>query len=530
MANIKPIAILDSLEFFTNEDLCIECDYNNKSFLCNKKYATGMKEAYLKQYDIKIYVYKFPINNLRKIIDKIHDAELYHHRSGAYFALQCTNFHCGESCNCECSKDRCWDFKKVPSRRQPHCIKFFGLNIPKYNKNYYAFILSNLESDNIELYKPKKLVQKGTRPKKVIERKVEQKKTQKKMEKKEVKKKKEKKEIKKKVISIETKPRPNRMTKKDPIVIKPSISMLCNRRCGFCAMKTMDLSYLEKSNFSGNMSLKLAEQVSMSIGEWLPNGIRFECGGFGEPMINKDIVDIMQIFKEHNPKSQILVYTNQLGITRIKLEELFEAGVNIIFLDSYEKRDVKKARSYKDIFEGIFEFHEYENTKFNPYRKHKKDIKVICHQDYSNATTEGYNKRTKKLHNYAGNIAEDAYKIYDIEKIINPLHKMCVRPFRELAISPDGIVPICCLDFHRELVIGKFPEEDLKDIWYKHTTDAVRLSLLSKTRSFRPCNMCSHVGTRVGLVNKPEPTKDNLNGLISSLVQEFTKYKINWKE
>lgn len=139
------IEILDPLEFYTEKDLCVNCKFIN-SFLCDKKYAEGIVETYFKQYNIKIYVYDFKINNLRKIIDLIHNKELYHHRKGCYFALQATNFHCGESCECECSNERCWDFEKVPSRKQPHCIKFFGLNLPeKYQKNNIAFILSNLE-------------------------------------------------------------------------------------------------------------------------------------------------------------------------------------------------------------------------------------------------------------------------------------------------------------------------------------------------------------------------------------------------
>ena len=158
MGKIKePIVILDPLELHTEEDLCGNCKYKN-SFLCDKRYADGIVDYFFKQYDIKIYVYEFNIKiTKRKILDFIHDQELYHHRQGGYFALQCTNFHCGESCECDCDKERCWDFEKVPSRRQPHCIKFFGLKIPeKYCKNNYAFILGNLEFEEVNSIKEMK--------------------------------------------------------------------------------------------------------------------------------------------------------------------------------------------------------------------------------------------------------------------------------------------------------------------------------------------------------------------------------------
>lgn len=135
--------ILDVFSFYTSDDLCEDCKYK-KSFLCDKRYADGIVETYFELYDIKIYVYEFSTNNLRKIIDRIHDKELIHHRNGGYFALKATNFHCGESVDCDCNSNRCWNFEAVPSRRQPHCIKFFGINLPEeYRHNNIAFMLGN---------------------------------------------------------------------------------------------------------------------------------------------------------------------------------------------------------------------------------------------------------------------------------------------------------------------------------------------------------------------------------------------------
>jgi len=139
------IDVLDPMDYLTEEDMCANCKYK-KSFLCDQRYRDGLVDTYFKLYGIKIYVYKFNINNLRKIIDKLHDKELMHHRNGGYFALKATNFHCGEAVDCDCSSERCWNFDKVPSRRQPHCIKFFGIKLPeKYQDNNIAFILGNLE-------------------------------------------------------------------------------------------------------------------------------------------------------------------------------------------------------------------------------------------------------------------------------------------------------------------------------------------------------------------------------------------------
>jgi len=138
------IKILNPLDLYTEEDLCGNCKYKS-SFLCNKRFAIGVKETYLEQYDIKLYVYWFKTNNLMKIIELLHKKEVKHHRNGEYFALQATNFHCGEYCDCNCETERCWKIK-VKSRLQPHCIKFFNLKIPDDLKSKnIAYVLGNEE-------------------------------------------------------------------------------------------------------------------------------------------------------------------------------------------------------------------------------------------------------------------------------------------------------------------------------------------------------------------------------------------------
>lgn len=117
--------------------------------MCDKKFAKGIIDNYFKQYDIKIYVYEIKSNNLVKVVEELHKIEVIHHRNGEYFALQCTNFHCGEACNCDCPDNRCWKVK-IKSRQQPHCIKFFGLDVKKYKENRFVFILGNKEINKEE--------------------------------------------------------------------------------------------------------------------------------------------------------------------------------------------------------------------------------------------------------------------------------------------------------------------------------------------------------------------------------------------
>jgi len=119
-----------------------------------------MKESFLDPYNIGLFVYKIRGHkDKRMIIDAVHSIELKHHRDGLYFALQCTNFHCADATNnCKCGPIRCWNFEEVPSRRQPHCIKFFGIDVSEeYRDDNIVFLLSDLRNKSKYLKEHRRL-------------------------------------------------------------------------------------------------------------------------------------------------------------------------------------------------------------------------------------------------------------------------------------------------------------------------------------------------------------------------------------
>lgn len=299
------------------------------------------------------------------------------------------------------------------------------------------------------------------------------------------------------------------MFENKPITIKPSLSIICNRRCGFCGIRRVDYEHVKKAKITSFMSLDYAEKMSKEIGSWLSNGVRFELGGFGEPLLNKNAIKIVGLIRKYNPKSQVLMYTNQSVLNKDKIKSLFDNGLNILFIDCYTTSGLEEAMEliFNNEYDNVF----YGTSLFNPYRKGDVNRKIICLQDYTDTEGGGYNKKVKTLHNAAGNIDEFAYEKYNIARVTKSYNKMCVRPFRELVILPDGIVPICCQDWCRELIIGKFPEWSLEKIWNSQLMDLVKSRLKSSKRNFVPCNKCNHISKMVGLVSKPKNLNDHDN-------------------
>lgn len=317
------------------------------------------------------------------------------------------------------------------------------------------------------------------------------------------------------------------MFENKPITIKPSLSIICNRKCDFCGIKRINFDDIKERNIVKFMTTDLAEQMAIEIGAWLKGGVRFELGGFGEPLLNRYAIDIVGIIRRFNPRSQIMMYTNTSVLNENKINSLFDNGLNILFIDCYTEEDLNYATklTLESNFNNVF----YEKSNFNPYKRGNINKKIICYQDYTSTESGGYNKKAKTLHNAAGNIDDFAYERYNIERVFKPLDKMCVRPFRELVILPDGIVPLCCQDWCRDIILGKFPNESLESIWQGKLMSLIRARLYSRKRDFFPCCNCNHISRMVGLVPKPNANGNNITELKREIIvknKEWKRFKL----
>ena len=101
-------------------------------------------------------------------------------------------------------------------------------------------------------------------------------------------------------------------------------------------------------------------------------------------------------------------------------------------------------------------------------------------------------------------------------------NKKCAVPFRELSFRYDGSVALCCDDFRGEFFVGNIKDyKTIDDLWNDERFQAARIMLYNGERSFRPCQGCSSVSMRVGLL-PDQKGKDELEP-ISEEVRMFCK-------
>jgi MoaA/NifB/PqqE/SkfB family radical SAM enzyme len=287
------------------------------------------------------------------------------------------------------------------------------------------------------------------------------------------------------------------------------------------------------------MDLDLAKQIADSFADWLPK-LRLEFAMCGEPLLHEHVPEIIAYYREKLPKFQLTITSNSdpirvgLHLKIDKIKELFEDGLNTLMLDCYGADGCNGDWQYKQYAEQLTQagipWQDYYSKfmgatsvySYHGYKHHN----VILTPDLG--VSSGVHK-SREICNHCGNVDPILGAKYGAKVIIEPLMKRCTKPFRELSIKTSGVVAGCCIDHCMELVMGKFPEESLKDIWFGRRFNLLRQLLYNKDRGVIPCSKCDYFGGfRTGILNNPQINLSN-EAIKQELEQTNTFQQFNLK-
>ena len=150
-----------------------------------------------------------------------------------------------------------------------------------------------------------------------------------------------------------------------PSVVEISESGTCNRKCSFCPRSAPDFKDI-KEFISDKLITKLSKELS--IYEY--SGI-FLFSGFVEPMIDKNIYNLLSIVKKYLPKARIEMVTNGDALDEERTKKLFKAGLSTLLVSIYDGKkeadDMEKLLKRSGLNEDQFKVrHRYlpENESF----------------------------------------------------------------------------------------------------------------------------------------------------------------------
>ena len=205
-----------------------------------------------------------------------------------------------------------------------------------------------------------------------------------------------------------------------PSEVEISESGVCNRKCSFCPRSDPD--YLDVNEFiKPSLHSKLIDQLK----ELEYAGV-IRYSGFVEPLLDKNIYNLVNEVKTKLPDSRREIVTNGDVLNRKRLKKLFDAGLSTILISVYDgAEDAKK-------FEQMCRDENLEDNQF-----------VIRHRYYSEEKDFGLT-----ISNRAGMMKNAEYNIAPLQKTLN---LKCFYPSYTFFMDYNGDVLMCPHDWGKKL-------------------------------------------------------------------------------
>ena len=252
-----------------------------------------------------------------------------------------------------------------------------------------------------------------------------------------------------------------------PSVVEVNVSGTCNRTCVFCPRS--DPGYPDVKEF---VSPDLLEKLSKQLGEVGFKGI-FLFSGFGEPMLAKNIFDLIALVHRNLPDSRVEMVTNGDTLNEKQLRRLFNSGLSTLLISVYDgKEDADK-------FEAMCRSENLTDDQFvirHRYRPPEEDYGIT-------------------LNNRGGTMGNAEHPRASLTKA---LATPCYYPHYTFFMDYQGDVAPCCHDWGKKLILGNMEKQSFQEIWLSDKWQQIRLSLADSNRQFSPCNVCDVKGTLIG--------------------------------
>jgi len=252
-----------------------------------------------------------------------------------------------------------------------------------------------------------------------------------------------------------------------PSVVEINESGKCNRSCSFCPKSDPD--YPDVSEF---IDTALIQKLTKELGEVNYSGI-FVYSGFCEPLLDKNIFELIRISSLNMPDAKIELVTNGDPLSSKRMQKLFDSGLTTLLISAYD------GEFQVSFFKEMAKKAGIDESKY-----------VIRPRWMSEEESFGIT-----LNNRSGAMASAEFVI---ESLKEPLKQKCNYPSYSFFMDYNGDVHICSHDWTKKYVAGNVNKESFIDIWAGKRMMNARKQLLNANRGFSPCNVCDANGLLMG--------------------------------
>lgn len=277
---------------------------------------------------------------------------------------------------------------------------------------------------------------------------------------------------------------------------------MCNFRCNFC--------FQSKKEFHGKkMSWEVFDKIVEQLKEFGEPINVIHMYGLGEPMLNENLPQFVEIIKKNNLAKEVAITSNGSLLNQKISEELVKAGLDrlSISLNGIEDENFKKNVGVNVNFEKIYHAIQYFyqirgnchlHVKINgeDYTEDQKAKFVELFKDYTDSINIDH-----VVNVWPGMevISANDNRMYDynLEGLSNKgenLSEVCPLMFYELLIHPDGSVSPCAVDYEYKVEnLGNILNESIKKLWGSTRLKKMQINnLKGKDLGYNACSKCSY--------------------------------------
>ena len=269
----------------------------------------------------------------------------------------------------------------------------------------------------------------------------------------------------------------------------------CNLACWHCPTRLFpkgELKFMDKETF-----IALCETIQ----KLTPYG-RLEFCNAGEPTLYPDLLEYLTLARKICPHLQILTYTNgtQLLNGKLTYKQLFDAGINMIFVDMYSPLEVHKKLAEESGYYWYYQDDKPDDAPSVFTYQNNPDIHVIMLAE----NPSNWSKRKKSrgyFTTYLNDLDWKEASKHGIYPVTETIERRCDIPFKFASVNWDGTFPFCCFDYMRHTV-GHFGNikggiHDFFEFWFSEYMQDVRDKVQNKNRKAHEyCKICRFTSIR----------------------------------
>lgn len=280
---------------------------------------------------------------------------------------------------------------------------------------------------------------------------------------------------------------------KAPLVIYVEPSGFCNLRCKFCPHGS------GKTFKKAIMPINMFKKIVADILEFKDKIQLLRICGNGDPLINKEIVNMVKFARGKKVAERIELITNATLLNDYLIKNLplyldrIIISIEGLSADDYQRISRVKI-DFKKLLNNIGALYANRSNckihiKINNEAVHSEKDKTKFFTLFSDRCDEIYIENLVPMWpQYKTEFSTNKYRYSG--KLVR--HQVCVQIFKSLQVQADGEIVPCCVDWNRVNLLGNINKNSLLEIWNGKKIRDLRIKhLTGKKGKLETCKDCT---------------------------------------